>query len=92
MSRPYHYIAVDLGAESGRVMLASLSDEKITLQEMHRFPNGPIKKNGALRWDIDHLFAEVKKGGKKTLQTEKNIQSIGEDTWGVDFGLIDSEV
>ena len=92
MSRPYHYIAVDFGAESGKVMLASLSDEKITLQEMNRFPNGPIKENGALRWDIDHPFAEVKKGVKKTLRTEKNIRSIGVDTWGVDSGLIDSEV
>jgi len=61
MSQQYHYIAVDLGAESGRVMLASLSDEKLSLQEMHRFANGPVEENGTLRWDVDRLFAEIKK-------------------------------
>jgi len=90
MSQQYHYIAVDLGAESGRVMLASLSDEKLSLQEMHRFANDPVEENGTLRWDVDRLFAEIKKGIKKALTREKKIQSIGVDTWGVDFGLIDS--
>ncbi|MHC4636688.1 MAG: rhamnulokinase [Planctomycetota bacterium] len=90
MSRPYHYIAIDLGAESGRVMLATLKEEKLSLQEVLRFPNGPINQNGTLRWDIDSLFGEIKKGIKQTLQLEKDIQSIGVDTWGVDFGLLDS--
>jgi len=90
MGRQYHYIAVDLGAESGRVMLASLSGEKLSLEEMHRFANGPVKEDGTLRWDVDRLFAEIKEGIKKALALEEDIQSIGVDTWGVDFGLIDS--
>jgi len=84
-----NYIAVDLGAESGRVMLAVLNDNKISLNEIHRFSNGPTEENGSLKWDINRLMSEIMTGISKTIKTEKNIQSIGVDTWGVDFGLID---
>jgi len=87
----YNYIAIDLGAESGRVMLATLKNEKIELQEMHRFANGPIKENGSLRWDFQRLINEIYAGMEKTLAVEKNIQSIGVDTWGVDYGLADEQ-
>jgi len=84
-----HYIAVDLGASSGRVMLAVLEEEKISLREVHRFPNGPIEEDGSLRWDFEALFGEIKTGLAKAMAAEKTIQSIGIDTWGVDFGLLD---
>ncbi len=86
-----HYIAVDLGASSGRVMLAVLEEEKISLHEVHRFPNGPIEEDGSLRWDFTALFGEITKGIGKAMATEKTIQSIGIDTWGVDFGLLDED-
>lgn len=85
------YIAVDLGASSGRVMLASLEEEKISLREVHRFPNGPLEEDGSLRWDFAALFGQVAEGIGKALAIEKNVQSIGVDTWGVDFGLLDQD-
>ncbi len=90
MSDGKRYIAVDLGAESGRVMMATLVSQKISLREMHRFVNGPIEKDGELYWDFDRIIHEIKLGIKKTILAEKEVQSIGVDTWGVDFGLIDS--
>lgn len=83
------YIAVDLGAESGRVMLGCISAEKLVLEEIHRFTNGPIGQNGTLRWDFDQLLGEVKTGIKKTINSAKGeIAGIGVDSWGVDFGLL----
>ena len=91
MGKPSHYIAIDLGAESGRVMLATLAHDKIDLQEIHRFLNGPIEQDGSLRWDFDRLFGEIKTGLKKTFAVQKDIVSIGVDTWGVDYGLLDAD-
>ncbi len=86
------YIAVDLGAESGRVMLGFVSDEKLVLEQVHRFGNGAIEENGSLRWDFDRLLSEVKKGiGMAAKQADGKVAGIGVDSWGVDFGLIDAE-
>ena len=57
-----YYIACDLGAESGRVILGKLEAEKITLEEIHRFENAPIRVSGSLRWDVQRLFDELKAG------------------------------
>ncbi len=89
MSGKYRYIAVDLGAESGRVMLASLRKGKISLQQVHRFANAPVEQQNSLRWDFTKIFSEIKTGIKKAFAVTSNIESIGVDTWGVDFGLID---
>jgi rhamnulokinase len=86
---PTHYLACDLGAESGRVMLGSLEAGKMTLTELHRFPNGPVRTNGALHWNIDGLFAELKAGLKKAAATGLPIASISTDSWGVDYVLYD---
>jgi len=86
------YIAVDLGAESGRVMLGSVSADKLVLEEVHRFSNGPIEENGTLRWDFEGLLSEVKTGiGKAVKQAGSDIAGIGVDSWGVDFGLLDAD-
>ena len=77
MANPYTCIAVDLGAESGRVMLARLTDEAVTIEEVHRFPNGPIEQEGSLRWDFERLFTEIKQGIKMAAQKERRIDSIG---------------
>ena len=87
-----NYIAVDLGAESGRVMLASVGDETIALQEAHRFPNTPAKVGATWHWDILRLWNDVTTGIGKAVTLAggaANVAGIGVDTWGVDFGLFD---
>ena len=92
MAEKSNYIAVDLGAESGRVMLGTISAGRLELEEMHRFGNGPVEQEGSLRWDFNRLLAEIKAGiGKATRRTDGNVLGIGVDTWGVDFGLIGSD-
>jgi rhamnulokinase len=84
-----HYLACDLGADSGRLMLGTLDHGKITVEELHRFPNGPVKTSGALHWNIDGLFAELKTGLKKAAARQLPIASISTDSWGVDYVLYD---
>lgn len=85
------YLAVDIGASSGRHILATLENGKIKLSELYRFQNGMQEENGALCWDFDRLFAEIKQGMKKCKEIGKIPVSMGIDTWGVDFVLLDSE-
>ena len=59
MSQKADYIAVDLGAESGRVMLGRIADGRLTLEQIHRFANGPVEQAGTLRWDFDRLLSEI---------------------------------
>ena len=92
MEQEKRYIAVDLGAESGRIMLGIVWPDKLRLQEVYRFPNGPIEEAGSLHWDFDRLFAEVKTGiGEAVKQANGKIAGIGVDSWGVDFGLIGAD-
>jgi rhamnulokinase len=86
------YIAADLGAESGRVMLGVVSAEKLVLEEVHRFRNVPIEEGGSLRWDFDMLLGEVKAGISKAVKEVKGkVAGIGIDTWGAGMGFIDSQ-
>ncbi len=92
MSDKKQYIAVDLGAESGRVMLGAIADGKLGLEEMHRFENGPVHEAGTLRWDFENLMTEIKTGiGKAARAADGKICGIGVDSWGVDYGLLDAE-
>ena len=84
-----HYLACDLGADSGRVMLGTLDDGKITVEELHRFPNGPVKTSGALHWNFTGLLEELKAGLKKAAARQLPIASISTDSWGVDYVLYD---
>lgn len=86
-----YYLAVDIGASSGRHILGSLVDGKISLEEVHRFDNGNEKKNGVLCWNTEKLFHEILEGMKKCKALGKVPVSMGIDTWGVDFVLIDKE-
>ena len=84
------YIAFDLGASSGRLMLGIDKEGKIELEEVHRFPNDPVVMNGTMYWDIPRLFHEMKQGLKKVaLRKDVSIQSMGIDTWGVDGAWLD---
>ncbi len=81
-------LAFDFGASSGRAMIAELKDGKITTKEIHRFANDPVLVGRRLSWDILRLFHEIKQGIVLAVQ-DGGFDSIGIDTWGVDFGLID---
>lgn len=86
-----YYLAVDIGASSGRHILAAVKDGKIELEEIYRFENGMKKKNGHLCWDIPLLFEEIKNGIKKCAELGKIPVSMGIDTWAVDYVLLDAE-
>lgn len=89
MANTRNYLAVDLGAESGRTILGTLDDDKLTLSETHRFANGPVKLNDGLHWDVLHLWSEIKAGIAATVKAGAAVDGIGLDTWGVDFALLD---
>ena len=82
------YLAVDLGAESGRVISGSFTDNRLQLKEIHRFSNGGIRLGEHLHWDILNLWREIKHG---LSLADSSVRSIGLDTWGVDFGLLDAQ-
>lgn len=87
-----HYLAFDLGAESGRAMLGSLSAGKLALEELHRFPNNPVRVPGALYWDTLRLWHEIQHGIDVAARERKlSLDGIGIDTWGVDFGLLGAD-
>lgn len=86
-----YYLAVDIGASSGRHMLASMKDGKMQLEEVYRFPNGMDNRNGTLCWDVERLFTEIKNGLKKCKEIGKIPVSMGIDTWGVDYVLLDKD-
>lgn len=79
--------AVDLGASSGRVMLGSVGDGVLSLSEIHRFWNGPVQLRDTLHWDILHLYRSILEG----LAQAGAVDSIGIDSWAVDYGLLDSD-
>lgn len=90
MRQPYVCAAVDLGAESGRVMLGRFDGGRVSVEEVHRFPNGPVRVRRSLYWDILRLFDEIKHGLRRAGQAAGGgVASVAIDTWGVDFGLLD---
>ena len=86
-----YYLAIDIGASSGRHMLASVADGKMQLEEIYRFPNGMDNVNGTLCWDVKRLFTEIKNGLKKCKELGKTPVSMGIDTWAVDYVLLDKD-
>ena len=81
-------LAFDYGASSGRAIKGIYDGNRITLKEMHRFSNDPVTINGTMYWDTLRLFHELKQGLVKA-KLDGGLDSLGIDTWGVDFGLID---
>lgn len=84
-----YYLAVDIGASSGRHILGHLEDGKMVMEEIHRFENGMKDRDGELCWDVEKLFAEIKAGMKKCRELGKIPSSMGIDTWAVDYALLD---
>ncbi|PMQ00858.1 MAG: rhamnulokinase [Dictyoglomus sp. NZ13-RE01] len=88
---PKKFLAFDLGAESGRALVGILKENKLEVEEVHRFINRPVEILGRLYWNVPQIFQEIKEGINKAFLKHPDIESIGIDTWGVDFGLITKE-
>jgi rhamnulokinase len=92
MKQTIQLVTFDLGAESGRAILGSFDGDRLTLEEVYRFPNGPINILGNLHWDVLRLFSEIKQGLALCAQRSGDgLAAVGLDTWGVDFALLDRE-
>ena len=83
-------LAFDFGASSGRAILGTFDGEKIQMEEIHRFSNDPVMVNGVFQWDVLRLFFEIKQGISKAVHAG-GFDAIGIDTWGVDYGMVDSK-
>ncbi len=84
-----YYLAIDIGASSGRHILGSVEGGKLVLEEVYRFDNGFKNADGSLCWDIEHLFSEVREGIKRCGEIGKIPETVAIDTWGVDYVLLD---
>ncbi len=82
------YLAIDLGASSGRGIVGKFENKKIALTEIHRFSNGPMEKNGSLFWDLDGLLKEIKTSLRKSAEAGYKLDGIAIDTWGVDYAIL----
>ena len=85
-----NYLAFDLGADSGRAIVGSLTDRGLDLTEVHRFPNVPVRARDTLHWDVLRLWHEIKAGLRAAHVQSPDLTSIGLDTWGCDFALLDA--
>ena len=88
MAATRNYLALDLGAESGRGLVGRFDGERLEMEEIHRFPNGPVRLFDTLHWDLPRLFEELKTAIRKSATRSGTFDGIGVDTWGVDFGLV----
>lgn len=86
-----HYLAIDIGASSGRHIVGWMDEGKLHTQEVYRFSNGMYRQDGKLVWDIDHILNEVKIGIQAAISIFVTIESLSIDTWGVDYVLIDND-
>lgn len=82
------FLGIDLGAESGRVVAGLFDGRRVSLEELHRFPNGPVGLAGSLRWDVLRLWAEIQSGLSAASRFGTAIASVGVDAWGVDYVLL----
>jgi len=83
-----HYIACDLGAESGRLMLGTVGENRLSVEEIHRFPNGPVAIGGTLRWDVLRIFEELVTGLAKAAKRNIPVAGLSCASWGVDYVLV----
>ncbi|HEX8835133.1 MAG TPA: FGGY family carbohydrate kinase, partial [Abditibacteriaceae bacterium] len=91
MAETQKYAAIDLGAESGRVVVGHFDGQRLELEEIHRFPNTPVRTLDTVQWDVLRLWNDIGDGlAKATSRHGAHFHGIGVDTWGVDFGLLDA--
>lgn len=87
-----NFVAIDLGASSGRLAVGCWDGRQFALEELHRFPNGPVTEDGHLKWDVSRLWSEIKNGfAKYASRYSAPPAGISVDAWGVDFALLDRE-
>jgi rhamnulokinase len=91
MNAAISFLAVDLGASNGRLMGCRWNGNRFTLQEMHRFPNGPVRAGSSLHWDLDKIWSEIQDGLRKFRALGGEPAGIGVDSWGVDYCLLDGD-
>ncbi len=91
MQHPRHLLGFDFGASNGRAMHGAFDGERLTIDEIHRFPNDPVMVGDTLHWDTLRLFYEMRQGLHKAVRAGFAPAAIGIDTWGVDFGLLDRD-
>ena len=84
-----YYLAIDIGASSGRHILAQIENNQIKIEEIYRFQNNVVEKNNHFYWDVEYLFEQIKKGIQEAVKLNKAPQTIGIDTWAVDYVLLD---
>ena len=89
MGKTKNFLALDFGASNGRAIVGEYNGKKINLVEVHRFENRPVFAGGTYYWDFLSLFYELKTGISNAVKKYDRIDSIGVDTWGCDFGLLD---
>ena len=83
-------VSVDIGAQSGRVALGRFDGDRLSVDELHRFANVPVRADGTLYWDVLRLYDGVLEGLRAAArETGGRVNSVGVDTWGVDFALLD---
>ncbi len=87
----HYYIAVDMGAESGRVVRGGLADGRLSIDGVSRFTNGMVRMGDRLCWDTDRLMREIGVGVRKMTAGDGDLVSIGVDSWGIDFALLDAD-
>ena len=85
------FAAVDLGGSSGRVMVARVGPASLTLTEAHRFANRPVRTAGTLHWDVLGLYTGVLDGLRAAGREAGQLDGVGIDSWGVDYGLLDAD-
>ena len=87
-----HYLAFDFGAESGRALLGSLTDGKLVVEELHRFPNGGVCIGDRIHWDVLRIWEQILQGlGRFSAIHRSCPLSLGVDGWGIDYGLLDNK-
>jgi rhamnulokinase len=91
MTEEATFLAIDLGAESGRALLGRFDGERVSLEEVHRFPNVPVRVTDGLHWDALRLMGCVYRSLSKAARKAEQLVSVGIDSWGVDFGLLDKD-
>lgn len=91
MKHPLHLLGFDFGASNGRAIHGAFDGERLSIEEVHRFPNDPVMVGDVLHWDILRLFFEMRQGLAKAVSAGYAPAAIGIDTWGVDYGLLDRD-
>ena len=83
------FAAIDLGAQSGRVAVGRFDGERLSVSEVHRFPNIPVRTRNTLNWDVLRLYQDVTDGLRAAAREAGRVDSVAADSWAVDFGLLD---